>query len=1126
MSATGNILFNMAVTGSQNAAKQFNGVNKSIVGLTAAFAALSAKVAKDGLSAFTKYEAAMRNVQSVTLDTTKGFQDMDKAVLQLTNKGLRSYAHETAAALYDVRSAGIDAGESMDTLDMILKTSSATLTDQAAIAKIVTGTMNAYGSEVVNAEKISNLFVKTIQTGVTTGAEMAASFGQVVKIGASAGVEIEELTGSVALLTANFIKTPEAVTGLKSAIEALAVPTEGQIKAAKELNIELGARVLKEKGLVKMMAEIGKATGGNLELMKKLIPSTTGLTAALVLADNAGQDFSDTVDDMKDSGDALEESLKRQEASFKANVDSLNQGFNLLSIEVGRVVAEAVLPLVKGIVSLIQGFNNLHPITKRVIVTTGLVGGAVAGLTTGIIALKVAISAAGITAASFSTMLTGSLIPALGAALAPALALAGGIWAIVEAMKAKQAAEDADRANTQVIKNYESHIKAVKDLESRENLNIKQKKRLALAYRSLANEMKKGTNAHAVYVAKYKSMLASIDEADKKAAKKAKGGGVKTVNIGGAGTGGGMSTGDGSLALAEAERIKNEKVRLKEDEIKEYNRITLSSYHYQLFLIEDEYKKKVKTYEKAGLDISTIEKTYQRKKKDLWSSEYKSRKRIKQKEIDDEKKKNDKILADNEKHNEQNVENYKKAQEEKAKYNQKIQQGLVRTAAIGLEAFTDMNSQLISLGENTATSLIKNSFDPMTFAVQFAMLQIKEMGEEFTKVSEKVKKHGVETSRDVAIAANDFLNSINPIGALSRMLGIETPSLGMLSGEVKAVVESTNKTLMKVFSDIDKADKKANDEKQRQKDKNAKYDKKLIRDTTKAVNTRYKEEMKLIDSVHDKKIKNHESNLKRISKELNAEKTKAKAVQDLLEGRTQSRAEKQRIGAQFKSQVAGFKGGGLFRKSERLAEAEFTTTEQAISQGEEFGGLSFTEVQKQRKQLAVQQFAYYQNSLKTTKDIEKRAEIMSKMRDAQRLFQENAYDRDLKKAKEEDKVNVNKVKRLELEKQIEGWLLDAEKQKQEQKQKDIERDRQKQAKRAEFVAMAQREAIAATLPFGLGRSMGSNPLNVSTGGSSRTSNNSVNVNFSGAINANSESDIQRMGARLGSMVANQLRRQI
>ena len=107
MSATGNVLFNMAVSGASEAANQFSGVKKTVIGLTAAFAALSAKVSKDGLNAFIKYEAALRNVQSVTLDTADGFKEMDQAVLELTNRGLRSYAHETATALYDVRSAGI-----------------------------------------------------------------------------------------------------------------------------------------------------------------------------------------------------------------------------------------------------------------------------------------------------------------------------------------------------------------------------------------------------------------------------------------------------------------------------------------------------------------------------------------------------------------------------------------------------------------------------------------------------------------------------------------------------------------------------------------------------------------------------------------------------------------------------------------------------------------------------------------------------------------------------------------------------------------------------------------------------------------------------------------------------------
>lgn len=349
-----------AVKGINEIDKGLSSVDKTIMAASTAVVGFGVALAKVSRDAFIEFNAQMANVNSVVLAGTEELSNMTEQVIQLTNSGLRSYASDTARVLYNVASAGIEVSKRMEVANTVLKVSAATLADQADVTKLVTGLMNSYG---ISAEKAGNLFVKTIQEGVTTGPELVAQMGRVASSAAAAGIKVEDLFSAVATSTKNFKSTDAAVTGLIGIISSFTGATDGAKKAAQELGFELSADAIKD--FPEAMRKMYEATGGNIEKIGELIPNVRASSVALDLMKDSAKGFVEQSERMKDSSTALADALTRQENSAKAATDSFKQALNLLLIEMGKSVDEGFRPLTESATGFMQSFMAMDEELRR-----------------------------------------------------------------------------------------------------------------------------------------------------------------------------------------------------------------------------------------------------------------------------------------------------------------------------------------------------------------------------------------------------------------------------------------------------------------------------------------------------------------------------------------------------------------------------------------------------------------------------------------------------------------------------------------------------------------------------------------------------------------------------------------
>jgi TP901 family phage tail tape measure protein len=198
---------------------------------------------------------------------------------------------ELSAAAYEVLSAGASsAADAAAKLKAALVLAQGGSVDTAVAVDGLTSIMNAYGVSTDRAAEVADKIRQTVDDGKISFEEYSTQIGKAAAVAAGAGVSLDELNAAVAAVTAGGIKAESAISGVRQLIVNIVKPTEDAKKTAEALGVQMGATALQSKGLLGVLEEIRKKTGGNAEAIGKLITDVDGLTAAQALMRNEGED--------------------------------------------------------------------------------------------------------------------------------------------------------------------------------------------------------------------------------------------------------------------------------------------------------------------------------------------------------------------------------------------------------------------------------------------------------------------------------------------------------------------------------------------------------------------------------------------------------------------------------------------------------------------------------------------------------------------------------------------------------------------------------------------------------------------------------------------------------------------
>lgn len=310
------------------------------------------------IQAAVKFEKAMTNVATLVNTSTENMIEMGKKVKDISKRIPKDLA-ELTEALYDVRSAGISAGDAMEVLETSGKLAVAGLSTVKEATNLLTSAINVYGDESHDANVIAEILFKTVKYGKTTIAGLAQGFGKVAAIAKETGISLEDLSAATAILTITGITAAESQTALKAMISNVLKPTTDATDAAERLGIQFDLAALQADGLAGMLVAIAEKAGDDKQALADLFGSVEAANAIFSLTSKDGAaKFKEILDDMTISSGALDEAFIKQNETTDAQYQLLKNNLNVVMTDLGTTILPHVVKAVQWLIKYLKNMSE------------------------------------------------------------------------------------------------------------------------------------------------------------------------------------------------------------------------------------------------------------------------------------------------------------------------------------------------------------------------------------------------------------------------------------------------------------------------------------------------------------------------------------------------------------------------------------------------------------------------------------------------------------------------------------------------------------------------------------------------------------------------------------------------
>ena len=299
-------------------------------GITAPLTALG----KSAFDAFSQFENGMMKVKTVTGASASEFKTLtDEA------KRLGETTQFTALQVADLQLVlgrkGFDPTAIKNMEKSILNLALATGEDLSLAAEVTAASINAFQLESTDAASVTNTLASAAANSSVQLSTFSTAFGHAGASANAVGVDLEELSAMMGVLMDNGIKASKAGTGLRTAFSKL-----------------------NEEG-VPFKETLDELASGQMSLNEatKLV-GRTGANQLLILAKNRTK-VKELTDEYKTNTTRLDEMAEAMGNTTHAKVLKMQSAIEGMKIEMGALIADAILPIIEYTTELAKSFSNL-----------------------------------------------------------------------------------------------------------------------------------------------------------------------------------------------------------------------------------------------------------------------------------------------------------------------------------------------------------------------------------------------------------------------------------------------------------------------------------------------------------------------------------------------------------------------------------------------------------------------------------------------------------------------------------------------------------------------------------------------------------------------------------------------
>ena len=305
------------------------------------------------------FSKSMSNISTLVDTSKESMSKMKKEVLDLAGKTPVALS-DLSSALYDVRSAWVDASKAMWVLENSAKLSVAWLGSVSEATDLMTSAFNSFSKQGYNSNQIANILFKTVKNGKTTIAQLSQWFWWLAGLASWLWVDFRQLMWATAALTTSWMSASESYTWLKAILSNILKPWSDAKKMAKKLWIDFSVAWLKAKWFAWFLQEVKEKTHWNKVEMAKLFGSVEWLNAVIALTWPNAKAFANTMADMKTKANWLDEAYKKQNQTFWATYNILKNKLQVAMIQIWATIT----PILQKIIN----WTNKNPeLTKTIL---------------------------------------------------------------------------------------------------------------------------------------------------------------------------------------------------------------------------------------------------------------------------------------------------------------------------------------------------------------------------------------------------------------------------------------------------------------------------------------------------------------------------------------------------------------------------------------------------------------------------------------------------------------------------------------------------------------------------------------------------------------------------------------
>ena len=371
-----------------------------------------------------EFESGIAKVSTIADTSRVSLSTIEADIMSLSRKTGQS-AGDITEASYQAMSASVDTASAVKFVDEANKLAVGGFTQQATAADVLTTAINAYGLQVAEATRLSDMLIMTQNLGKTTVDELAQNMGRVIPLASAYNVEMDNLSAAYAEMTKNGIATAESTTYIKSMLNELGSSGSEVSKVLTEQTGQSFAQLMQNGySLGDVLQVLGQSVDGNTTAFNNLWGSQEAGIGALSLFNSGAAAFNGTLREMQGSAGATEKAYSAMTDTTEFAAQRMSNSFSNLKLTIGGQLNPVMEELYNRVADTIDSFTTFAEENPEVVA--------------GISSLVTGISMATVVATGFNGIIK-VVIPslkALGVAAKanPVIAIVSGVTALATAV--------------------------------------------------------------------------------------------------------------------------------------------------------------------------------------------------------------------------------------------------------------------------------------------------------------------------------------------------------------------------------------------------------------------------------------------------------------------------------------------------------------------------------------------------------------------------------------------------------------------------------------------------------------------------------------------------------------------